>query len=267
MELESTNFSAAETARAQQTHWNADALDYHDRHKNYLSGFYWCPEMLNEEHARLLGDVANQRILEIGCGSAPCARWLAHQFATADIFAFDISVNMLRAAPDVEKRNQPTNLHLIQADATLLPFADTSFDQVFSVFGAIPFIANLASLFTAVARCLRPGGRFIYATNHPMRWVFLDDPGEAGLLAAVSYFEDNYHEMDSESGELTYIEYHHSFGDHVRALTAAGFQLVDVLEPKWPDDLTEIWGQWSPLRGKIFPGTAIFLAELLPNRR
>lgn len=257
-----TKFSAAEAARAQQSHWNADARNYHDRHKNYLSGFYWCPEMLSEQDTQLLGDVSGQHVLEIGCGSAPCATWLANQYPAATVTAFDISANMLRATSGVEKHNQPRNLHLIQADAARLPFADASFDQAFSVFGAIPFIADLNELFAAIGRCLRPGGRFVYATNHPMRWVFLDDPGEAGLLAAIPYFDDSYHEIDPTSGNLTYIEYHHSFGDHVRALTAAGFQLIDVLEPEWPDDLTENWGQWSPLRGKIFPGTAIFIAQM-----
>ena len=28
-----------------------------------------------------------------------------------------------------------------------------------------------------VARVLRPGGRWVFAVNHPMRWIFPDDPG------------------------------------------------------------------------------------------
>jgi hypothetical protein len=47
----------------------------------------------------------------------------------------------------------------------------------------------------------------------------------------------------------------------VRALTGSGLTLVDLVEPEWPDDLTEVWGQWSPLRGALFPGTAIFLTR------
>ena len=37
---------------------------------------------------------------------------------------------------------------------------------------------------------------------------------------------------------------------------------VDLLEPAWPEDLEATWGQWSRLRGEIFPGTAIFVCEL-----
>jgi hypothetical protein len=35
-----------------------------------------------------------------------------------------------------------------------------------------------------------------------------------------------------------------------------------VIEPEWPAELTQEWGQWSPLRGAILPGTAIYVCEL-----
>ena len=44
----------------------------------------------------------------------------------------------------------------------------------------------------------------------------------------------------------------------MRALAAAGFALTDLVEPEWPAGHTRVWGQWSPLRGRLFPGTAIF---------
>ena len=37
--------------------------------------------------------------------------------------------------------------------------------------------------------------------------------------------------------------------------------LDDVVEPEWPDDLEAEWGQWSPLRGGLFPGTAVFVTH------
>jgi hypothetical protein len=38
--------------------------------------------------------------------------------------------------------------------------------------------------------------------------------------------------------------------------------LVDLIEPEWPDGHERIWGGWSPLRGRITPGTALFVATL-----
>jgi hypothetical protein len=38
-------------------------------------------------------------------------------------------------------------------------------------------------------------------------------------------------------------------------------RLLDLIEPEWPADLTRAWGAWSPLRGRVIPGTAIYVCE------
>jgi hypothetical protein len=48
----------------------------------------------------------------------------------------------------------------------------------------------------------------------------------------------------------------------VRELVAAGLVLEDLVEPEWPEGHTREWGQWSPLRGRLMPGTAIFVTRL-----
>jgi len=94
-----------------------------------------------------------------------------------------------------------------------------------------------------------------------MRWMFPDDPGELGLTVTMSYFDRTpYVEVDSV-GRPTYVEHHRTIGDRVRDVVAGGFRLVDLVEPEWPAGHEQIWGQWSPLRGKVFPGTAIFVAH------
>ena len=68
----------AESARANRVWWDAAAPAYLAEHGDDLGDvdFLWCPEGLREADAHLLGDVAGRRVLEIGCGSASCARWL-----------------------------------------------------------------------------------------------------------------------------------------------------------------------------------------------
>jgi ubiquinone/menaquinone biosynthesis C-methylase UbiE len=151
---------------------------------------------------------------------------------------------------------------LVQADAQRMPFRDDSFDLAFTAFGAVPFVADSAGLMREVARVVRPGGRWVFATTHPTRWAFPDSPGPDGLTATMSYFDRSpYVEFDA-AGSATYVEHHRTLGDRVREIAAAGFRLVDVIEPEWPDNLTTEWGQWSPLRGKILPGTAIYVCLL-----
>lgn len=233
-------------SQANERFWDFDAQRYHADHPEYLSSFYWCPEMLHESQAKLLGDTTGQTILELGCGSAPCTRWLSSRCQLA--VGIDISRQMLNRAAD--------NLPLCQADALALPFEDSSFDTVFSAFGALPFIADLDAALSEISRVLAPNGRFVFSVNHPMRWIFPDDP--ESFTAEISYFDRAYLEHDAH-GNLTYAEFHRTMGDWIRALQVRGnFALIDFIEPEWPKDLDRTWGQWSPERGEIFPGTAIF---------
>ncbi len=252
---------AAATTRANRRWWDADADDYQSLHGDFLgvADFVWSPERVREADARLLGDVAGRRVLEVGCGAAMCSRWLAGQ--DAQPVAFDLSTGMLRHAR-AGARASGTDVPLVQADAQHLPFDAATFDLAFTAFGAVPFVADSAAVMREVARVLRSGGRWVFATTHPTRWAFPDDPGPAGLTATMSYFDRTpYVEFDG-AGQPTYVEHHRTLGDRVRELHSAGFRLIDLVEPEWPPDLDAEWGQWSPLRGAILPGTAIYVCEL-----
>lgn len=248
---------SAEATAANLAWWDADADDYQAEHGAFLgdADFVWCPEGLREADAGLLGDVRDRRVLEVGCGQASCARWLAT--AGALPIGVDLSRRMLHHA-EVANARTGVDIPLIQATAEKLPIGTSTMDLACSAFGAVPFIASLETVFAEVRRVLRPGGQWVFAVTHPMRWIFPDDPGPNGLTATQPYFDRTpYLEVDAD-GRATYVEYHRTLGDYVRALTATGFRLEDLIEPEWPAGHTRIWGQWSPLRGRLFPGTAIF---------
>jgi SAM-dependent methyltransferase len=241
--------------------WDLDADDYQDEHGSFLGDvdFVWCPEGVREADAGLLGEVRGKRILELGAGAAAGARWLDGQ--GADAVAMDLSAGMLRHAREAAERSG-VRVPLVQADALALPFATSSFDVVCTAFGAIPFVADSGAVMREVARVLKPGGKWVFSLTHPMRWIFLDEPGEDGLTAVHPYFDRRpYVEQDAD-GVPTYVEQHRTLGDRIRELVAAGFVLTDLIEPEWPHGHEQIWGQWSPLRGRLFPGTAIFVSYL-----
>jgi SAM-dependent methyltransferase len=142
-----------------------------------------------------------------------------------------------------------------------MPFRDEAFDLVVSAFGAIPFVADSAGVMSEIARVLRPGGRLVFSVTHPTRWAFPDDPGPAGLTVRQSYFDRTPYVELGANGEASYVEHHRTLGDRVRDLVAAGLVLVDLVEPEWPEGHEREWGQWSPLRGRLMPGSAIFVAR------
>ncbi|GAC55954.1 putative methyltransferase [Gordonia hirsuta DSM 44140 = NBRC 16056] len=258
------DIDSATSESASRSWWDGQADDYQAEHGSFLGNdvaggdFVWGPERLREEEAGLLGDVSGLDVLEIGCGAAPCARWMTARGAR--VVGLDVSAGMLTHAVEA-MRADARPVPLVLAGAEQLPFADASFDLVTSAFGAVPFVADSAQLMREASRVLRPGGRWVFATNHPMRWMFLDDPGPEGLLVQLSYFNRTpYSETDAD-GNVTYVEHHRTMGDRIREIVAAGLVVEDVVEPEWPDDLDAEWGQWSPLRGALFPGTAIFVTR------
>lgn len=250
----------AEARRASRHWWDGDADDYLAEHSADIGDvdLLWCPEGLRESDAHLLGPVEElrgKRVLEIGCGSAPVARWLASH--GADPVAFDLSGGMLRHALAANRRTG-IDVALVQADAAALPFAGEVFDLAVSSFGAIAFVAHPETVMQQTWRVLRPGGLFVFSTNHPLRWVLPDSPAPADLTVRSSYFDPNAYVEIDDGGRPTYVETHRTMSQRVRDILGAGFVLEDLIEPEWTPGRDVVWGQWSPERGALVPGTVIF---------
>lgn len=249
-----------DSVRASRAWWDAEAPAYAAEHGPFLgddrdgSDLVWGPEGWTEAELGLLGPVAGRRVLEVGAGAAQGSRWLAS--AGARPVALDLSRGMLAQA-----LGRRPEVALVQADAAELPFADASFDLACSAYGALPFVADADAVHREVARVLRPGGRWVFSVTHPVRWAFPDAPGPEGLVADRSYFDRTPYVERDDDGTATYVEHHRTLGDTVRGLAAAGLRIVDLVEPEWPARNAEVWGGWSPLRGRILPGTALWAAE------
>lgn len=247
-----------DSVRASRTWWDAEAGAYAAEHGRFLGDgrpggdLVWGPEGWSEADLGLLGDVAGRTVLEVGAGGAQGARWLASRGARP--VALDLSHAMLAHA-----RGFPPAVPLVQADAAALPFPGATFDLACSAYGALPFVADAAAVHAEVARVLRPGGRWVFSVTHPVRWAFPDAPGPEGLVADRPYFDRTPYVERDGSGAATYVEHHRTLGDTVRALAAAGLRVVDLVEPEWPEGNDAVWGGWSPLRGRILPGTAIWV--------
>ncbi|MFE5856044.1 class I SAM-dependent methyltransferase [Streptomyces sp. NPDC056500] len=256
---------ATESSRASRSWWDRNADEYQSEHGSFLGDdrFVWGPEGLDEAEAGLLGPAEELKgldVLEIGAGAAQCSRWLAARGARP--VALDLSHRQLQHALRIEAETAAGGAPaLVQADAGALPFHDGSFDLACSAYGAVPFVADPVGVFSEVRRVLRPGGRWVFSVTHPIRWAFPDEPGPEGLSISASYFDRTPYVEQDEQGHAVYVEHHRTIGDRVRDVVASGFRLVDLVEPEWPAWNAQEWGGWSPLRGSLIPGTAIFVCE------
>ena len=195
------------------------------------------------------------RLLSNRRGRCQCSRWLTA--ASVEV----VSDLADARAPGPHAAAPGGAPPLIQCDGTRLPFADATFATVFTAYGVVPFVADSAGLMREVARVLRPGGRFVFSTTHPIRWAFADDPTEAGLRVLAPYFDRSPYVETDASGHVSYVEHHRTIGDRVRECVAAGLTVLDLVEPTWPERNVAEWGGWSPLRGELIPGTLIVVTR------
>lgn len=255
-----------ESRNANGPDWDRYADEYQATHGPFLgdAGFVWGPEGLTEDQARILGDVGDKDVLEVGCGASQCSRWVRAHGGRG--IGLDLSPRQLQHSRRLDEETGIA-VPVVTGTATALPFVDDSFDVVFSSFGALQFVADLDDAIAETARVLRPGGRYAFSITHPTRWMFPDDPGPAGLTAGQSYWDRTpYVEVEEETGVVAYVEHHRTLEDWVRLLAKHEFRITDLVEPQWPEGHDRVWGGWSHLRGRLTPGTVIFGADWDPRK-
>jgi len=252
----------AESRAANGPDWDRYADEYQATHGEFLgdAGFVWGPEGLTEAEAGVLGDVTGRDVLEVGSGAGQCSRWVRTRGGRA--FGLDLSHRQLQHSLRLDDQTGVI-VPSVLGTATALPFRDASFDIVFCSFGALQFVSDIELAVAETARVLRRGGRFAFSVTHPTRWMFPDDPTEAGLVASQSYWDRTpYVEVDDATGRVAYVEHHRTLGDWVSLLAGAGFAMTTLLEPEWPEGHDRLWGGWSAVRGRLTPGTAVVGADL-----
>ncbi len=118
-------------------------------------------------------------VVDLGCASGAASRQLHKRFPKSRLVAVDFAHSMLREAR--ARKSWLAKTTYVQAEARKLPFADESIDVIFSN-QLLPWIANPDSVFLEVARVLRKGGVFAFATLGPdslleisRAWSHVDD--------------------------------------------------------------------------------------------
>ena len=125
--------------------------------------------------------LAPKSILDLGAGTGHSSRALKRRYPAAIVVAVDIAPGMLEKAR--EQSRWLRRFERVRADACSLPFADGSFDLIFSSL-MLQWCDDLDAVFAEIARVLKPGGALIFSTFGPdtllelrESWLATDAPG------------------------------------------------------------------------------------------
>lgn len=103
-------------------------------------------------------DLAGKEMLDLGCGTGGITRFLAETYWPACSVGIDVDAGLIaRATERTSKAGAGNRVTFRTVTPGPLPFADGSFDVVFSK-DAMVHIADKEALFAEIFRVLRPGG-------------------------------------------------------------------------------------------------------------
>ena len=162
-EMENTRELLALT-RETQAIWDGNAEFWAD----YIGeGNQFQLEIVNPPTERLLDLKPGERVLDVACGNGPFARRMAQ--AGAEVVAFDFSERFIAWA---RRRSAETGdnieYHVLDAtdEAQLLTLGERRFEAAVCNM-ALMDMTTIDPLLAALARLLKPGGRFVFSVMHP----------------------------------------------------------------------------------------------------
>jgi SAM-dependent methyltransferase/8-oxo-dGTP pyrophosphatase MutT (NUDIX family) len=183
----------------------------------------------SEDDLHLLDDVAGKRVLVLGCGGGQDVVALDKLGAVA--VGIDASAKQIAYARQYAIRHGAANASFVEGTVEdLSRFDDDSFDMAVSAH-MLNYVERIQNTLAETHRVLKPGGGFALSVRHPFD-VTLSD----GSPFCVEHaYWDGQHDWtwSFESGEeARFRQWYWTVADWFEMLTAAGFTIERLLEPR-----------------------------------
>jgi len=247
------------------------ASEFYDQSKLRAGAGELYPIEEGELAALFPDGLEGKRILHLQCHFGADSLVLAQRGAT--VIGLDFSMPAIRAARalatevGLADRTRFINANIYDA-RHMLPEPE-SFDLVYTTWGTIGWLPDVAEWAKIIEWFLKPGGQLYFADGHPSALVFESDADGKPVMAYPYDTEGVVDEIDDTTDyavegavleNTKTFEWMHPLGDTVSALIAAGltidflhehyelpWKMFGTLEPtgtglfRWPDK------RWLPL--------------------
>lgn len=236
-------------------------------------------------------DFSDQTVLDVGCGLGANLGYLV-ELGSHAIIGADISVSQIQATQSVYRKHFPqtaAKIRFLGADASLLPFADDSFDTLVAA-DTFEHVEDLDGTLRECARVTKPGGKLLvyfppfYAPwgAHMINWIQMPWCqiffSEQTILNVARQLEAEGKSINSQLPQETRLNIQSAttipFVNHITVSyffkllkDNPDWQVVKVrlLPPNWRSDgwLSKVVGflNYFPFLREAFTAKALFILE------
>jgi SAM-dependent methyltransferase len=187
---------------------------------------------------KMIGDVKNKVILDMGCGFGGHSQKLSQKGAKK-IIGFDLSKELIKFAT---KQNLPNCEFEVGNMDHKLKYKDNYFDLIVSGL-ALHYVKNVNQLFSEVNRVLKKDGLFVFSTGHPIFDLLnesLSDSSRAKIqikrLGDKRIVEGDYFDESPKLANLgslgKIVTYSYTFETFIKLGLNNGFELIDYVDAK-----------------------------------
>ncbi|OCF84332.1 class I SAM-dependent methyltransferase [Nocardia brasiliensis] len=197
------------------------------------------PALLNA-----IGNVDGLDVLDAGCGEGYLARKLL-EMGAGTVLGIDTCQAFVDSATIVGT----PRARFVHADVAAIPASDVSVDLV--VVNRLPHgLTNPAARYHEFARVLRPRGRLVIIGQHPCFYSARAEraPSTTGGVPVYDYFGGRIVEqrfnVGSQESPAASVQKFYSLEQYIGMITAAGFVITGIREPRPTEDQLLEDPQW-----------------------
>ena len=221
------------------------------------------PLAATEDELHLIPDLAEQKVLELGCGSGHTLAYLWRNRHASELWGLDFSEEQIRFTKELlEAKNVPVKLYLSSMDENP-GVPENYFDLILSIY-SLGWTPDLDRTLNLVCSYLKPGGRFIFSWEHPVYRSLSYEPNIGKYVFEGSCLEEGPAIDPSWKGVEVVIN-HRKLSTYLNAITQSGLVLEMLIESdpslalaREQDFAPEKW--YSVPRAQLMPTTFIIKA-------